>query len=262
MANRGAWRVGNPLQTYDAISPSLLAARGLDVNNQADRTLLTSTLNSATATQRGFGGAPYVGFPLNQTVAQSLRPFPAFGNITAQWAPLGDTSHNSLQLKVVKRLAHGLDLSYSLAWQKSLTMGAESEGSGGGQVNDVFNRANNMYLSQFDQPLVSYLALSYTTPRASCGNGFAGKAASWVTRDWTVGSLSQYRSGLPILAPVATTNLATYVFQNTFFNRVPGANPFTVDLNCHCFDPNKTFVLNKDACVNPSLGQFGSSAAY
>jgi len=37
---------------------------------------------------------------------------------------------------------------------------------------------------------------------------------------------------------------------------------FTQDLNCHCFDPNKTFVLNPKAWVNPPAGLFGTSAAY
>jgi hypothetical protein len=52
------------------------------------------------------------------------------------------------------------------------------------------------------------------------------------------------------------------VFQSTFDNRVPGVPLFTQDLNCHCFDPNKTFVLNPAAWVNPPAGQFGTAAAY
>ena len=52
------------------------------------------------------------------------------------------------------------------------------------------------------------------------------------------------------------------VFQSTFDDRVPGVPLFTQDLNCHCFDPNKTFVLNKAAWVNPPAGQFGTGAAY
>jgi hypothetical protein len=33
-------------------------------------------------------------------------------------------------------------------------------------------------------------------------------------------------------------------------------------LNCHCFDPNKEFVLNRDAWATPAEGNFGSSAAF
>ena len=43
---------------------------------------------------------------------------------------------------------------------------------------------------------------------------------------------------------------------------MPGQPLFTVDLNCHCYDPQKTFVLNSSAWVDPPNGQFGSSAAY
>jgi hypothetical protein len=43
---------------------------------------------------------------------------------------------------------------------------------------------------------------------------------------------------------------------------VPGVPLFTQDLNCHCFDPNKTFVLNPAAWTDPAPGQFGTSPAY
>jgi hypothetical protein len=35
-----------------------------------------------------------------------------------------------------------------------------------------------------------------------------------------------------------------------------------VDLNCHCYDPSKTFALNPAAWSDPLAGQFGTSAAY
>jgi hypothetical protein len=52
------------------------------------------------------------------------------------------------------------------------------------------------------------------------------------------------------------------VFEPTFADRVPGQPLFTHNLNCHCFDPNATFVLNPNAWTNPPAGQFGTSAAY
>jgi hypothetical protein len=45
-------------------------------------------------------------------------------------------------------------------------------------------------------------------------------------------------------------------------NRVPGVPLYTVDLNCHCYDPNKTFVLNPAAWTNPAAGQWGTAAGY
>jgi hypothetical protein len=52
------------------------------------------------------------------------------------------------------------------------------------------------------------------------------------------------------------------LFRSTFANRVPGQPLFTQDLNCHCFDPTKTLVLNPNAWEDPAAGQFGTSAAY
>jgi hypothetical protein len=43
---------------------------------------------------------------------------------------------------------------------------------------------------------------------------------------------------------------------------VPGVNPFSEDLNCHCFDPNKEFVLKQAAWSQPGPGQWGTGAAY
>ena len=37
---------------------------------------------------------------------------------------------------------------------------------------------------------------------------------------------------------------------------------FLQDLNCHCFDPNTTFVLNPKAWTNPGPGQFGTATYY
>jgi hypothetical protein len=37
---------------------------------------------------------------------------------------------------------------------------------------------------------------------------------------------------------------------------------FLKDLNCHCFDPNKDFVLNPAAWSDPPAGAWGTAAAY
>jgi hypothetical protein len=263
VGNRGAWWNAAGLICPNCITPKMLSAVGLDLNNPADRTLLASPINSTLAASRGFA-VPYAGFPANATVAQALRPYPQYGNISNwHWVPIGDTWYESLQVKATQRFSHGLDFSSAFTWAKQLTSGVEDDfGRGGGVVtNDVFNRPNQKALSSYDQPFQFVFSGSYTTPKwVASGGGL--KVASWIARDWQVSGLIRYASGLPIAAPTSTNSMATYLFQSTLFNRVPGVPLFTQDLNCHCFDPNTTFVLNPNAWSNPAPGQWGTSAAY
>ncbi|HEY6346786.1 MAG TPA: TonB-dependent receptor [Bryobacteraceae bacterium] len=256
VGNRGIWWNGPGLINLNANTPQRLAAFGLNETNSADLSLLASPLNSALAVQRGFSNAPYPGFPISSTVAQALRPYSQFGTLTTMWSPLGDTWYDALQVKATKRFSHGLSSTTVFAWHKQLVIGASSS-SGGAPVNDVFNRAQNKYISQYDQPLTFNTAVSYVVPALK-----TNKVLSSAARDWTVGAYLAYGSGLPIEAPTSNNALASSLFRSTFANRVPGQPLFTQDINCHCFDPNKTFVLNPAAWTDPPAGTFGSSAAY
>ena len=265
VGNRGVWWDAPGLIDVNALTPDRLKLFGLDINNAADRTLLAAPVNSATAAQRGFNKPPYSGFPMGSTVAQSLRPFPQFTSITYMWSPLGKTWYDSLQLKATQRFSRGLSYTGSFSWQKELTLGAESNvipGSLGNSVfNDVFNREQNKYISQYNRPFVFNLAANYEIPSLR-----TNRILSWTLREWTVGAFLQYGSGLPILAPLAQNQLNTLLLRNattlSYANRVPGVPLFTQDLNCHCYDPNKQFVLNPAAWAQPTAGQWGTSAGY
>ena len=78
MGNRGVWWGARVSMDVNALTPQILAALGLNLNNPADLQLLISPVNSALAVSRGFSKLPYPGFPSTATVAQSLRPFPQF----------------------------------------------------------------------------------------------------------------------------------------------------------------------------------------
>jgi len=274
IGNRGIWWYAPALSNINAINPATLAADGLNLNSAADLALLSGPLSGALS--RGFK-APYPTFPLTQSLAQSLRPFPQFGTILDYWAPLGDTWYNALQVKVSKRLSRGVTFVSTFAKQKTLTMGTERDAnpgtSGNALTNNIFNLPNNKYISEYDQPLVFNISLTYVTPKISVGSGTFGAAASWLVRDWTYGMFLQYASGLPIQSPFANNNLNNILFDaipggpgatsGTFANRVPGQPLYTVpSLNCGCYNPSTTFTLNPAAWVDPPAGQFGTSAAY
>jgi hypothetical protein len=261
VGNRGIWWPTSTPVNYNALTPQALLADGLDITTLAARNILNAPIGSAAAGQFQ-NKVPYSNFPLTATVAQALRPFPQFTAApSALWAPLGDTWYNSLQLKVIKRFSHGLDFSYNFTYSQELTNGVESDSVGpfgvAGQVNDVFNRAQNKYLSAYSRPFVSNINFSYTVPKWG-----SNKILRNVLGDWQAGALLTYASGMPILVPTSTNQLTNQLFRSTFMNRVPGVPLYTVDINCHCYDPTKTLVLNPAAWVDPAPGTFGTSTAY
>jgi hypothetical protein len=108
------------------------------------------------------------------------------------------------------------------------------------------------------------VGINYQTPKWR-----QSRVLSAVLRDWTAGGYFSYSSGLPIESPIGQNNLQLLLFQTnntsissgqnsstsasgTFMNRVPGQPLFLKDLNCHCIDPNRDFVLNPAAWSNPA----------
>jgi hypothetical protein len=260
VGDRGIWWASyspfafTPAVNYNANTPQALLADGLDITQASARTILAAPIGSAAAGPF-MDKLPYSGFPLTSTVAQSLRPFPQFTTApTPLWAPLGDSWYNSLQVRVVKRFSHGLDATYNFTWSKSLTNGIE------GIENDVFNRSTDRFLSEYDRPFVNNITVNYMVPvPAWTGN----KMLKYPLSGWTLGFLATYASGTPIEVPSAANLLATETFEtSSFLDRVPGQPLFLQNLNCHCFDPTKTLVLNPAAWTDPAPGTWGTSPAF
>jgi hypothetical protein len=252
VGNRAIWLTYTGLVNYNYLSRERLASFGLSLANATDRTILSSPINSVNA-GRFQNRLPYPGFPPTATVAQSLRPFPQFNSQLAPlWSPLGNTWYDSLQIKVTKRFSHGLDFTYAFTWAKELDTISRT-------TIDVQDRASAKGISSNSRPFISGLGFNYTVPRWG-----SNKALSIALRDWTIGGFLQYTSGLPIAPPPATANplMQNITFQTTVQNRVPGEPLFTQDLNCHCFDPHTTFVLNPKAWTNPDPGTFGTGTYY
>jgi len=245
----GEWANANVLVDFNALTPQRIRSFGLDITKPADWNLLTSPMNSPQVLAAGFK-LPYAGFPTSLTLAQALRPFPQFGYIPDTWAPLGNGWYDALQTKLTKRFSHGLTAMSSFTWEKEQMNPANN-------INDVFNRANQKSYAPYSQPFVLVTSFTYTVPQVG--------SDKWVRRasgGWTLAGVMRYSSGLPIASPSANNNLSAVLFRGTFANRVPGQPLFLKDLNCHCFDPNKTFVLNPAAWSDPAQGQWGTAAEY
>ena len=246
VGNRAIWVTGNSLVQMNYLSDQLLADYGLSRNNAADRSLLSSTICSPTAISRGFTKLPYAGFPCSATVAQSIRPFPQFNSsLSPMWAPTGDTWYDSLQVKLTKRLSHGLAVTSSYTYQKQLSLT--------GTYNDMFNRVNQKRPN--GPPQVFITSFTYRIPRWQ-----QNKLVADVFGDWTLGGVMQYTSGGYIGIPGSQNQLSSQIFQGTVMN-LTGQPLFLSNIGDHNLDPNKTLVLNPAAWVDAAPGQWGTSAA-
>ncbi len=265
VGNRGVWwptynDTGGQMVNYNYLSSPLLSNYGLSLSNPGDVATLLAPIGSAAA-GRFQNQIPFAGFPLTATVAQALRPFPQFnGGLNPIEAPLGQTWYNSLQATATKRLSRGLQATFAFTWSKSVTSFCGTPDPG--------NYSLAKCIGEYDQPLVSRLSLDYQLP------AWGPKIVSHVVRDWTIDAFGAWASGLPLAAPAATTagypsgfagaSMANLVFVSaarpTSQYQVPTGQPFYLaDINCHCFNPQTTIVLNPAAWTNPAPGNYGGA---
>ena len=244
--------VGN-LINYDAVSPATLAAHGLgDLTDANTRSLLSSTITSAAAVAAGFK-KPYANFPDSGSVLQSLRPFPQYSGVGQFQAPLGDSWYDSLQVKVVKRLSHGLTATMAYTFGKAL----DSTTNAG----SIYDRSTFKGLSPNYYPHIFSLSVDYTVP--AIGPVKRSRIARAILADWRITSLSTNQSGQLLATPTSSNSIGSYVSTGyTRMVRVPGVPLYLKDVNCGCIDPTQETVLNPAAWQNQAPGVPGSNVVY
>jgi len=186
-------------------------------------------------------------------VAQALRPFPEYNDALATWfSPLGNSWYDALQVKVNKRVTHGLQFTSNFTYQKEECLGCAGS-------NDVFNRSVNKSLQPTSTPFISVTAFTYKTPRFT-----TNKWVRQLVGGWTWDGILRYASGSLIGVAASRTNMNTYTFNtNTRFDRVPGVPLFLANPNCGCINPNvNQQILNPAAWVDTPIGTWGQGAPY
>ena len=270
--NRGVWLESDGLRVINQLPASAIAQHGLDVTNPADQALLRQSITSAAVVARGFT-KPYSTFPDGATLAQSLRPFPQFGNIGDQYERDGNTWYDALQVKVTKRMSNGLSGGLGYAWSKDLGTADSPNGHQATYTTATFiqdptqsPKSHKSYLS-IDEPQMLNFYFNYEVPR------FGFSQSGWkraLFAGWTTDGIFHYQSGFPILVPNAQTsftlNQVTFTSSNNgnsvWANRVPGQKLFLHSLNSHTGDPRTTLFLNPAAWANPTPGTYSTSKPY
>jgi hypothetical protein len=281
IANRGVWWTAPGLAPLNSISEATIRAYGFnDFTSTTEAALLTTTISSLTTLQRstlaarGITGLPYSGYSTGQNVRQSLRDYPQYNSSGLAGAPLGNTWYDSLQITATQRFSHGLTFNINYNFSKNLELMSSP---------DVFNRRLGKNLSGNDRPHELRVTAQYQVPRLKdSGMAFvSNRFVSAILSDWGVGAYLSYVSAALVGRP--SSNLNPNIGQ--FLGRGPGPaqlkidpatgtymNPWSVDwvdnsgtrrtdpidINCHCFDPTKTIVLNPAAWENIPAGQWGA----
>lgn len=278
VGNRGNWWSAAALSSFNDVSQSLLSSYGFQVGDPNDRALLIAQLGNLSGTQKSTLAArgvavPYPNYPTSQTVRQSIRPFPQYNtSINPTVAPLGNTWYDALQITLTKRYSHGLTFNGNYTFSKALDLMSSP---------DVFNRSLGKNLSANDLPHQLRFSAEYQTPRAHKGMPVIGNPiVSYVLSGWGIGAYVQYQSAALLGRPAAGSAQPI----SDWLGRGPGGaqlkkgsdgqpiNPYAVnwkdldgdvhpeplDINCHCYDPSRTIVLNPQAWDAVPNGQWAA----
>ncbi len=285
IGNRGVWEQGGtygssgPLGYESQISPATFAQYGLYPypgtgpagynlsipgnscipGNDCARALLSLPLTNPTviSTLKAAGISnilPYPGFA-GTTLLSALYKFPQFGNIEPSDSPTGNSTYDSLQIKVTKRLSRGLLAGGAYTWAKGLVRTAPE---------DFFNSTPTYTLQQIPPQALTF-NVTYTLQKFNYG--FLGdkgnKVANVAIKDWQVGFFAQYQSGQFLLPPLSPT--ANFLASEDV--RVAGQPLYLVNINdIHSYNPETQQVLNPAAWApcptNSVCGGASTNGAY
>jgi hypothetical protein len=255
VGNRGTRLIAGFLRTLNQNDYSVLSLGDKllqQINSPADAAALGVTY-------------PYPGF--TGTVAQALRPYPQYRDITDPQATVGESDYNALQVKVNQRPVHGLDFLISYTLSKNITTVDDAFGWGGfgilGTVDAKKLRLERglavdttFTTGRGDRTHNLVTAFGYELPFAV---HVRSSALKQVVGGWRVSGILQYESGgaLPV-SPYYPNNLADVIFNNEGrYDRVAGvpirnnvSNPW----------PGVSFMFNPAAFKDPAPFTLGNAA--
>lgn len=231
-------RLGNGLFNINEVDPRYLSLGSV----------LTQNITSPAAQAAGIG-LPYPSF--RGSVAQALRPYPQYLNISNNANPNGNSTYHALQFKVDKRIANGLTLLGAYTYSRSISDGDIAAG-GGPSGQTFYNRRLEKAISTNDVPHVVALSYTFELPfgpgkRFVNDKGVGGKLAG----GWQLTGIHQYQTGRPIALSANNTL--------PIFNGVLRPDAIDADRNLDVSNPLADRWINPAAFTIP-VGRLGTSA--
>ncbi|MEQ1871957.1 MAG: carboxypeptidase regulatory-like domain-containing protein, partial [Vicinamibacterales bacterium] len=152
-------------------------------------------------------------------VAQLLRPYPQFTNVSLYRNNVGATVYHGVSAKLEQRLSRGL--SYLVSYTRSTLLDDASSVFDASiltgpvtrtdQPADSFNRALERDYSTGDIPHVFAASSTYALPWGGGSRRLSGVAGA-VANDWMVTGILTLQSGVPVAVTQATNNNAAFGF--------------------------------------------------
>ena len=193
-------------------------------------------------------------------MAQALRPYPQYSNISQFNAHNGWSTYNSLQTAITKNFSNGLQLNVNYVWSKLLGNGAESG------LTQGFQAANpsSVYfptkaLSVDDIPHVVTVTFVYALPFGN-GRGLLNRkgVVNAVVGGWTLGGNLRYEGGRPLSIYYSNNPYGGVLFDSGYYpDRVPGVSAYGNTNNGNTVVNASQFVL-RSGFSSPGPGSLGN----
>jgi hypothetical protein len=243
----GRYPLPNGIQVYFFFdTPDAYRIPLADFWNFSVQHQLSSTMTVEAAYVGNVGRHGFLNENRNQAVPgpgdyNPRRPFFKFGDTQAIYdvCNCDNSSYNSLQMKLQKRVSHGLDFLLTYTWSKAM-----DNGEGGYGFDNNYNVRNDHGPATFDRThavtLLNNWELPFGKGRRHLGN--ASKAVDAVTGGWRLSGVSTIYSGVAFSPTISNAPLANADF-----------NAFRPDIigDPHVSNPNANLWFNPAAYTAP-----------
>jgi hypothetical protein len=229
----------------------------------AVQNLFNQSITSAAAIANGFS-KPYANFPNNQTIRQSLRPFPQFNNINTSGDGgdrSGSSTYHALVVKWEKRYSSGLTFLNSYVFSKTLSDVGAANASGSSTLTH-YNRRLNKAIAANDQTHIWKFSYSYELPFGK-GKRFMTTGIGMVLLGgWRIAGIQQYASGTPLsLSTSYNPFSAIYAGNRVSVTSLDGWKD--TEYTGGKFDPNKDLWWDVSKVeITPTNSPRSGSAVY
>lgn len=208
-----------------------------------------------------------VGFaPNSPTIsrAQSLRPFPQFGNILMRQSTLGKNQYHAGILKFEKRMSNGWGgrINYTYSKLMDNQFGESNSFSfTNGNAQNPYDLGPEYSIGLLDVPHKLVLSPIFELPFGEGKRWAQGGVGAWILGDWTVSSIISFESGFPISVSNSSNNNSSAFYPMQRPN-LTGADPLTQGARedrLNYTGANPGVWLNSAAFSNPGSFTFGNA---